>query len=209
MFGLFTRSSSGRKPANARSIRLNVERLEDRLCLTGGGSEALSMSVTYDAGKQVTLAGTLTNGGSGVNNQTIYFGGVVSGSATTNNQGAYSVTLPVSQLGQVVASSADGLSNTLVYTLVGGSPAITNFKSISLGNGLWEFTGTVTGAPAQGEVVDLGGIPALNGKQVTVNSDGTFIYYTTVASGQGGVVSAYAVDWWGDESTEVYQSVSV
>jgi hypothetical protein len=166
------------------------------------------MSVTYDANRQVTLAGTLTSSGVVVTNEAIYFGGVVSGTATTNSKGAYSVTLPVSQLGQVVAASADGLSNTVVYTLVGGSPTVTNFQATALGNGLWKFTGTVNNAPAQGEVIDLGGIPALPDLKIPVNSDGTFTYYTTIASGQGGWATAYAVDWWGDESTEVMTDVN-
>jgi hypothetical protein len=168
----------------------------------------LTLAVTYDAGKQVTLSGQLTNSSGPVASETINFTGVVSGTATTNSQGLYRVTLPVSSLGNVTANSADGLSNPAQYTLVGGTPVVNNFMATSEGGGVWLFTGTVTGAPVQGEVVDFGGINALKNQHVTVNADGTFSFYATVASGQGGYASAEAVDWWGDTSNEVYTDVT-
>jgi hypothetical protein len=199
MLGLLTCAPRIRKPLR-RSTTLFVERLEDRLSPSSAATEALSMNVTYDPNKQVTLTGTLMNGSGAIANQTINFGGVVNGTATTNSQGAYSVTLSVSALGQVTAASADGQSNTASATLAGGSPVVNNFDAMPEGSGLWCFTGSVTGAPAQGEVVNFGGIPALVGKSVNVNADGSFCYYAIVNSGQGGTATAQAVDWWGDTS---------
>ena len=210
MLGLLTRSPRTRKPLAPRSTTLFLERLEDRLspASVGAPGENLTMVVTYDPNKQVTLGGQLTGQSGPIANQTINLGGVVNGTATTNSQGGYSVTLPVSKLGQVTAASADGLSNIAQSTLVGGSPVISNFDAMPEGGGLWYFSGTVTGAPTQGEVVNFSGITALQNKQVTVNPDGTFAYYCIVNSGQGGWATAEAVDWWGDTSPIVSDLVN-
>jgi hypothetical protein len=158
------------------------------------------MSVTYDPNRQVTLSGQLSGSSGPIANQAINFGGVVQGSAVTDSQGNYSVTLSVSQLGQVTAASADGKSNTATATLMSGMPMIMGFEAINEGGGVWEFTGSVSGAPTQGESVSLGGIPALNGVSVNVSPDGSFTVFVSVASGNGGEATAQAVDWWGDTS---------
>jgi hypothetical protein len=158
------------------------------------------MHVTYDPNRQVTLSGSLSSSSGPIANQTISFGGVFSGTTTTNAQGNYSIKLTAESLGQVTASCANGLSNTARSTLVDGKPTINNFAAVSLGGGMWEFTGTVTGAPSQGEVVNFGILPALQGEHVNVNQNGSFTLYCYIPSGQGGTASATAVDWWGDTS---------
>ena len=167
------------------------------------------MNVTYVQNKQVTLTGSLSSSSGPVTNQSINFGGVVKGTATTNAQGNYSVTLKASALGQVTATSADGLSNQATSTLVGGTPKINNFTAMPEGGGLWEFSGNVTGAPAQGEVINFGGIVALDNVTRNVQPDGTFAYFTNVGTGQGGVATAEAVDWWGDTSEVAMTGVAV
>ena len=206
MFGLLTRSPRPRNTALRRSVRLTLERLEDRLSPSDGFPHALSMNVTYVPNKQVTLSGHLTS----QNNvgQMIQFGGVVNGTTTTDSQGNYSTTLHVSQLGQATAVEANGQSNTCTAALVSQIPNIT-FTATAEGNGVWLFSGTVTGAPTQGEVVNFGGITPLAGQSTTVNADGTFSFYCTVYSGQGGVATAQAVDWWGDTSEEATAPVPV
>jgi hypothetical protein len=169
----------------------------------------VSVNVTYAANKQVILSGNLMVQSGSNANQTINLGGAVSGTATTDSQGNYSVTLTASQLGQVTAASADGLSNTATATLMNGTPSIMSFNAIAEGGGVWEFTGTVMGAPTQGEVVNLGGIPALNNESVNVNPDGSFTVFATVTSGNGGTATAQAVDWWGDTSTVAETGVPV
>lgn len=209
MVGLWTRSPRPRKPVAPRSVRLFLERLEDRLSPTSmlgptppppPGPETLTMNVTYDPNKQVTLTGGLSNGSGPVANQTIYFNGAVQGTATTNAQGTYTVTLPAKSLGQVTAVSSDGLSNRATFNLASQTPTINNFDAVSLGNGYWKLTGTVSGAPYQGEVVDFGTLAAVDGQHANVNQDGSFSFYCYIPSGEGGTVSAVAVDWWGDTS---------
>lgn len=206
MFDLLTRSSRVRKPSVSRFVRLSLERLEDRLCLNV--SETLSLNVVYLANRQATFQGQLLSQADPVPNQTINLTGAVNTTVTTDSQGHYSVTLPVSQLGQESAKSADGLSNTAQYTLAGGSPVISNFKAVSEGSGLWCLSGTVSGAPTQAAVVNFTGINAVNGQSEQVNSDGTFDFYVIVNSGNGGWVNAEAVDWWGDTSPIATTSVN-
>jgi hypothetical protein len=169
--------------------------------------ENINMQVTYDPNRQVTLTGGVSNtptpGG-----QTIQFGGIVSGTTTTNAFGSFSITLPVKELGQVTATSTSQPCNTASANLVSQQPVITNFKAINEGNGVWLFTGSVSGPPTQGEVVDFGGILPLTGKSVAVNADGTFSFCGMVACGQGGIAWAEAVDWWGDTSNPAQTPVT-
>jgi hypothetical protein len=163
------------------------------------------MTVTYIPNKQVTLSGHLTSSNNA--GQLIQFSGVVNGTTTTDFQGNYSATLNVSQLGQATAREANGQSNPCTAMLVSQIPNIT-FMATAQGNGVWLFSGTVAGAPTQGEVVNFGGITPLAGQSTNVNPDGTFDFYCTVASGQGGIATAQAVDWWGDTSLEATASVA-
>jgi hypothetical protein len=206
MFKLLSRLSGTRKPVASRFASLFLERLEDRLSPVSIGppapvpTETITLNVTYLPNQQATFSGQLTSSSGLIANQTINLTGVVNATATTNAQGNYSVTLAVPQLGQENAASTDGLSNTAQYNLAGGSPVISNFRAVSEGGGLWLFSGTVSGAPTQGEVIDFGGIDALTGQSVSVNPDGSFDFYAMVNSGQGGWATAEAVDWWDDTS---------
>jgi hypothetical protein len=198
MFAVLTRASRTRKPVTTRFARLSLERLEDRL--SPSVNETITLNVVYLPNRQATFEGQLLNQANPVANQQVNLTGVVNATATTDSQGHYSITLSVPQLGQEYAASGDGQSNTASYTLVGGSPVISNFSAVCKGNGVWCFSGTVSGAPTQGEVVNFGGIKPLLGQSTTVNSDGTFSFSITVTAGNGGWATAQAVDWWGDLS---------
>jgi hypothetical protein len=208
MFELLTRLSSSRKPLVRRSTTLCLERLEDRLSPATVAGETITLDVTYLQGSHATFSGHLQNQYGPIANQTINLTGAVQSSTSTDSQGDYSITLSVPQLGPEYAASADGLSNTALFTLQGGSPTISGFSAVYLGNGIWLFSGTVSGAPTQGEVVNFSGISALQGQSTTVNSDGTFQFYATVPPGQMGTVYAQAVDWWGDTSPTASVDIS-
>lgn len=200
MFGLLNRSSRTRKPLARRSTTLRLERLEDRLCLSTVAQEGITLNVTYLPGKEAILSGHLSSYGNPIANEPINLTGVVKTSATTDSQGNYSITVGIPQLGNEMAADANGKSNTALFTLQGGSPTIQDFTAVAEGNGVWLFSGSVTNAPAQGEVVNFGGITPLEGQSTAVNADGSFAFYATVPSGQGGIATAEAVDWWGDTS---------
>ena len=211
MFGLLTRSPRKRKAVAPRTVTLGLERLEDRLAPSGGPpgtmsispkpipQETLNLQFAYQPNKYVQFSGGVSNtpnpGG-----QTIQFSGAVSGTATTAANGSFSATLKANDLGAVNVTSISQPCNTVTVTLVSGQPVISNFQAFNEGNGMWLFTGTVSGAPTQGEVVDFGGIAALEGKSVAVNADGSFSFCVVVQGGQGGMVWAEAVDWWGNTS---------
>lgn len=209
MFGLLTRSSRNRKPLARPTTTLCLERLEDRLSPSGLGvpgptPETITLNVTYLQNKRATLSGQLTNQAGPVGNQAVNLTGVYKTTVTTDAAGNYSITVTIPKLGTEYAASADGKSNTAQFTLVGGSPVINNFTAIAQDGGLWLFSGSVTGAPTQGEVVNFGGIVPLKGQSTGVKADGSFSFYAVVPSGEGGYASAQAVDWWGDTSeTEV------
>ncbi len=207
MFGLLTRSSCTRPSLARRTTILRLERLEDRLSPASVGGEALSMNVSYLPNKNATFSGQLTNKGVAVANETIKLSGVVTASTSTDSQGNYSITLSIPRLGSEQAVSADGLSNIALVTLQGGNPTINNFTALNMGNGVWLFSGRVTGAPTQGEVVNFSGIIPLQGQSTAVNSDGSFEFSATVPSDGGGTASAQAVDWWGDTSSTVKADV--
>jgi hypothetical protein len=179
---------------------LCLERLEDRLSPAIFTGETITLNVTYLQGKEATFSGHLQNQNGPMANQTVNLTGAVTASTSTDSRGNYSITLAVVQLGPEVAASADGLSNIALCALQGGSPTISGFSAAYQGNGLWLFSGTVTGASAQGAVVNFGGIVPLQGQSTEVNSDGTFEFYAYVPENQIGDATAQAVDWWGDAS---------
>jgi hypothetical protein len=107
-------------------------------------SSTLTLSVTsYGPGKNVTLAGSLTNTANYAN-QTINITGVCTGTAVTDSNGNYSVTLAASKLGTVNAQTADGSSNVASVTLTDTAPTITNFVGVETEGDIWDFTGTVS-----------------------------------------------------------------
>jgi hypothetical protein len=161
--------------------------------------ENLNLQFTYQPNRQVLFTGGVSNtqnpGG-----QTIQFSGAVDGTATTAANGSFSATLKANSLGAVNVTSVSQPCNTVTVTLAAGQPVISNFQAVNEGNGVWLFTGTVTGAPTQGETVDFGGIAPLVGQSTTVSGSGSFRFYAVVPGGQGGMAWAEAVDRWGDTS---------
>jgi hypothetical protein len=207
MFGLLTRTPRARKRPVRRTTTLFLERLEDRLT-PSGTTETVTLNVIYQPNQKAVFQGTLTDQSQPNPSHTVNLTGAVNTQVACSQSGGFTITLPVSQLGTVYAASSDGHSNTAQFTLVGGSPVVGNFKAVSQGGGMWLFSGSVTGAPVQGEVVNFGGITPLDGLSTSVRTDGTFALYAMVPSGEGGWASAQAVDWWGDKSQAVIAFVN-
>jgi hypothetical protein len=200
MFGLLTRSCRSRKALAPRTTTLCLERLEDRLSPSLAVSDSLGLGVTYPQANQATFSGQLTSPSGPVANATTTLSGVANATTTPNSQGNHSITLPVPQLGTVNAVSSDPNANEVPYFMVCGSPTISNFTAVAEGNGLWLFSGTVTGDSGQGGIVNFGGIAPLQGESTEVNSDGTFDFYAIIPTGEGGWASAQAVNCWGNTS---------
>jgi hypothetical protein len=208
MLGLFSSPRKRRAPYGRRSVRPELEWLETRDC-----PSTLSMSVTYGAQRSITLSGQLTDTPS-PGNQSILISGVASGTAVTDANGRYAITLTASGLGMVSGITADHQSNTAQVTLSDTAPNISNFVGKESAGDWWTFTGKVTyGQTLQGLTVNFGGqAVSLQGKTTTVDANGNFSFSIQLdgTENDNGLVSATITDWWGQRSntalTNVYQT---
>jgi hypothetical protein len=206
MFGMFSRSRRAAQTVKPSSFRPALERLEDRDC-----PSTITLSVAgYAANKQVTLTGDVSGPGS-MNNLmggtgpawspaglTVQLSGAASGSATTDANGHFSVTLTATALDSVFASTTDNLSNTASVMLMDVAPQISNFAFTEDSLNVYVFSGTVNGNNA-GEVVTLGGmVAATDGKVLTVSSTGYFsLVIQLCGHDDHGSLTAQATDWYG------------
>ncbi|MGE0606824.1 MAG: hypothetical protein AB7O62_06830 [Pirellulales bacterium] len=150
-------------------------------------------------GQYVTLSGMITD--LSPSGRTVTFGGVVSGTATTNSQGYYSVTLWASQLGQITATTTDvwgQVSNVAQFNLTNMPPVVSSFSAMEGQNEYWTFQGMVTDERCYGLTVTFGGL--LSGLTTTVGSSGSFSIARQIAVGTVGTVTAQVADWWGQTS---------
>jgi hypothetical protein len=172
-------------------------------------ASSLTLNVAPGTRNMVTLSGQVTAGAPG--GLTVAFNGVVSGTATTNVDGTFQVTLPASGVGQIQATVTDIWGQTAAsppVTVKSNAPVIENFQAAQQPDGTWIFTGTVIDECPSGLTVQLGGIPALMGKTVTVRDDGTFSFTATLMMGEAGTATAMCTDWFGLQSNTDYALVS-
>jgi hypothetical protein len=188
------------KPASvgARRARLELERLEGRDI-----PSTLTLNVTYDAGRTVTLSGDLTNTPNPAGHL-IQLYGQASGSTITDANGHYSITLKASGLGKVGAVLRDDFSTYATATLTDTAPVITSFQAIEEQNHIWEFKGTVTwNRPFGSMIIDFGGQPvSIQNQSTTAKSTGSFDLCLQLngKSTDNGTVGCWALDCWGVQS---------
>lgn len=162
-----------------------LESLEDRFTPTGPIGRvpappppppppALTINVTYNLGRSVTLSGDLT-GAANVAYVPINITGKAIGSTATDATGHYSITLIASGLGQVTATTGDGLASASAE-LTDEPPVITDFEAIEGQDRVWTFRGTVTYFRYFEELtVFFGGQPiTLQNKSTTTDAAGYF-----------------------------------
>lgn len=207
MFGLLRRwaRQTTRPKTPPRHARPRLEALEGR-----DAPSTLTLSVSYGAGRSVTLSGTLGDHPN-PSMQQIDFGGQVGGSTWTNMQGQFSVTLAASGLGDVRATAHDGTSNTPTVTLTDVMPTLT-FNASEGTNHVWTFYGHVTyaGRPTQGMLVYLGGAPvSLTNQTAPVDSAGNYVVNVTLngTTSDNGTASARALTPWGNFSDFMFADV--
>jgi hypothetical protein len=166
----------------------------------GNQTPVIQLEVKYNTQRSVTLFGKVIDDDS-VSGVTVSFGGKVSGTATTDANGAFSFTQSATGLGTCTAGYTDphgASATTPVIKLVSAAPVISGFVVTSMGAGVWAVTGTVIDESAYGETVKLSsGISQLDGQTVTVGSDGTFRLEVSLPSDSYGTVTAQVTDWWG------------
>jgi hypothetical protein len=153
---------------------------------------------TSNNSKTITVSGQVTDIDQGA--LTVTLTGVVSASASTGSNGAYTYTGQATGLGTVSASTTDEWgqsSNTAQASATVTAPTITGFTATKNPDGTWTLSGQVTAASTKGMVVTFGGLAS---GSTTVNSSGFFsatIEMTVIASG---TVTAQATDAWGQQS---------
>jgi hypothetical protein len=196
MLRLFRRPSRTKAPSSPRPVRLLLEALEDRYCPSN-----ITLNVSYAANRHVIFSGQVTPGSAGL---TVQISGAASGSTTTDANGNYSVNLTPTSLGQVMAKTSDGQSNTAGAALSASTPTIQNFGYTKGFLNYYTFAGQVTGDVTGGMVITFGGISALNGRTATVDANGNFSITVQVTDQGPWTASAYATDWWGLDSQVVY-----
>jgi hypothetical protein len=146
---------------------------------------------------KVVLTGTVTAGTAG--GLTVSFTGVVSGSTITKSDGTYLTTLNASGLGQVQATVTDvwgQVSDPASVTVTQAPPSIVSFQANRNSGTTWTFSGTITDLTAAGDTVTFSGLPSLQGKTATTQSDGTFSLVVTLRQGEDGTAAAICTDWF-------------
>jgi hypothetical protein len=157
---------------------------------------SLTLNLAYGPNRTVTLSGKVTD--AQPNGLVVTFAGVVTGSATADANGNFSVTLTPSALGQITATTTDvwGLNSAAAsVTVVNSAPTIT-LTATQLGN-IWTFSGHVSDEYAPGLTVKFGGPSDISGRTVTVGSDGNFSLTIMLSAKDTGFVTATVIDWWG------------
>jgi hypothetical protein len=212
MLGLLTHSlrrpapRTSRLSADPRRFRPALEKLETRDCPAG---PVITLSVVHYQQRWIQLSGQVTESGSSVNGLTVTISGEATGTTQTGPNGSYSLMLQASALGDVHATTVDGsgqASNNAVVTLTSNAPTIADFTATQNGT-LWTFTGEVVDASPAGETVTFGGLSQLQGKTVTVGSNGWFTFSIMLPSGTNGTVSAMDTNWWGLQSADALFNV--
>ena len=127
--------------------------------------------------------------------------GKVTGTATTDASGSFSVQLKATALGTVSAATTDGQSNVAQVTLTDPAATITSFGWIEYPNNMFVFSGHVNGGYS-GEVVSFGGLKSLQGQTTTVDANGNFSLVVRLDGTMAdyGTATAQAVDAWGVQS---------
>jgi hypothetical protein len=207
MLGFTTRTRRS-VSAHRNRLRLMLERLERRECLTV--PVITSFTITATSGTNVHMAGHVQD----PNPATVFLTitGVVIAGANADANGDFSCDSTATALGTAHAIATDGGGNTsatvdAVLSVAG--PEITSFTaSCNLGN-IWTFSGHIaSGENPQGMTVVLSGLPDLNNVHVTVDANGNFSFTKQLAQGDNGTVTANITDWWGqsDEPASVVVS---
>jgi hypothetical protein len=158
-------------------------------------------------GKQVTVQGNVSaSSPGGLKVSFSGSAGLTATSATTDSNGNFNLTTTAAQLGEVDATVTDvwgQVSPLASATLTVMPPQIEGFGAIELGNGFWEFEGTVQGPDAGDDSVQLSG---MNSTSATPDSGGNFSVTVYLGDNPSGVEYAVATDIWGQSSQQVSYS---
>lgn len=155
-------------------------------------------------GKQVEVTGSISAGD--VSGPTVTFAGSIGladSSTTTDSNGNFDLITTATSLGDLTATVTDvwGTQTQSSTSLMVPPPSLSQFTGVNEGNGIWCFSGTVSGPDLGDDTVQFSGVAA---GATTVNADGTFSE-ELLLNGQSPSGEEYAVatDIWGQQSSQV------
>ncbi len=168
------------------------------------GFAVTGLNVVNTGGTSVVVSGTVQD--SSPANDTVCFGGVVSGSTTPNSDGTFSFSTQASGVGAISAQAVNqnNQSSKPMFTeITSNVPVITNVNAEQISGDLWYFSGTVSDAsPGTCQVQFAAPAESWDGTTLSVNGDGSFGYFATLSGTVGGV-SVQATNAWGLQSSTV------
>ncbi|HET6880887.1 MAG TPA: hypothetical protein VFI31_12070, partial [Pirellulales bacterium] len=127
--------------------------------------------------------------------------GLATTSATTDSNGNFDLLTTASQLGEVDANVIDVWGNQAsASTTLMVMPPEVSLNAISLGNGEWQFVGSVSGMDVADDTVQLSGLASAT---VTPNANGSFSVTVYLGSDDPiGSEYASATDVWGQTGSQ-------
>ncbi len=163
----------------------------------------VDVAITHGALRMVTLNGHVTD--PAAQGLTVTFSGMVTGTATTDAAGYYTITAEATGLGQIFVSTVDagGLaSNVAVADVTSSPPVFVSLAAVAGDLDCYTISGQFQGESLTGMSVTLRGLRALaNVPPVQVFSDGTFYYnwrHTDLTD--CGWISVSVTDCWGQQT---------
>jgi hypothetical protein len=199
MFGLLTRARRVPAAAVRPRLRLCVEQLEARECLSA--PSITSFSIVATTGHNVQITGHVTDDNPA--SVQVNFGGIVSGSTMANASGDFSLATAASSLGAAYAVARDGQGLTSAQATAILSVAAPTITVNPYNEGeFWTFSGHVTdGQNPQNLVVTLNGLRDVQGKTATVDANGNYTITIELPPGETGTVTATVSDAWNQVSS--------
>jgi hypothetical protein len=151
-----------------------------------------------------------------VQNDTVTFSGVATGSVHCDSSGNFEYSTVASNLGTVTAVATGFCYMPMPHSTISASvnalvtsapPTITSFNVIQSGGGTWTFSGTVSDPNPYQAVVAFGGAWQVAGLTTTCDIHGNFSATFYLPSLTSGSVTAQATDIWGLLSNSVIDPI--
>jgi hypothetical protein len=162
---------------------------------------ALQVSATGQ-GKQVDISGSVQAMSPGGLTVTLAGSAGVNAGATTDANGSFNLVTTATKLGDVSAFVTDvwGVASQMVTTtLTVQPPQVSGLTAVELGNGCWEFQGSVMGPDAADDSLQLSGVASASG---AADSSGSFSVIVQAGSTPFGTEYVVATDAWGQTSNQ-------
>ena len=203
VWGMLKGSRKDSKPGVRRPVRLGLECLERRDCLSPVIT-CFSATPTNVSGRQVELRGTVAD--DHPEQDLLTFTGAAVGHATPDIYGNFDYLTSAAGLGTVTAVATHYMeprSLPVTAIITSAAPTITSFQVIQGPNGNWTFQGTVSDEAPGGIIVTFGGNAQITGLKAICDQNGNFSATFYLPNLNSGFVTASCCDVWGLMSNTV------